>query len=209
MGLCKKDVTPVLTHWSYVFLALTRRCCNRSLALVATWPWTAGVGLFNRCVQNLPWHNEWIPVLTLLIHWPVLLLLYLDVETMPSPVPSYWRCLDEIGEIKFPMTYIVSLIIRFRISQLIGLFWSIGIAFVSFVSFRIHDRQSNNWQMLPIIVWWDWKYSCVFDKFCPRCLNLFWSWLSSKAGVFFTQRHVLGHGQTMCFKKHWSLGMNK
>ena len=23
MGLCKKDVTPLLTHWSYIFLALT------------------------------------------------------------------------------------------------------------------------------------------------------------------------------------------
>ena len=25
MGLCKKDVTPLLTHWSYVFRALTHR----------------------------------------------------------------------------------------------------------------------------------------------------------------------------------------
>ena len=25
MGLCKKDITPLLTHWSYVFLALTHR----------------------------------------------------------------------------------------------------------------------------------------------------------------------------------------
>ena len=25
MGYCKKDVTPLLTHWSYVFLALTHR----------------------------------------------------------------------------------------------------------------------------------------------------------------------------------------
>ena len=25
MGSCKKDVTPLLTHWSYVFLALTHR----------------------------------------------------------------------------------------------------------------------------------------------------------------------------------------
>ena len=24
MGYCKKDVTPLLTHWSYIFLALTR-----------------------------------------------------------------------------------------------------------------------------------------------------------------------------------------
>ena len=27
MGECKKDVTPVLMHWSYVFLALTHRRC--------------------------------------------------------------------------------------------------------------------------------------------------------------------------------------
>ena len=26
MTQCKKDVTPVLTHWSYVFLALTHQC---------------------------------------------------------------------------------------------------------------------------------------------------------------------------------------
>ena len=25
MGLCKKDVTPLLTHWGYIFLALTHR----------------------------------------------------------------------------------------------------------------------------------------------------------------------------------------
>ena len=25
MGECKKDVTPLLTHWSYVFLALNHR----------------------------------------------------------------------------------------------------------------------------------------------------------------------------------------
>ena len=30
MGLCEKDVTPLLTHWSYVFLALTHRCFNGS-----------------------------------------------------------------------------------------------------------------------------------------------------------------------------------
>ena len=26
LAKCKKDVTPLLTHWSYVFLALTHRC---------------------------------------------------------------------------------------------------------------------------------------------------------------------------------------
>ena len=28
MDLCKKDVTPLLTHWSYVFLALTHWCVS-------------------------------------------------------------------------------------------------------------------------------------------------------------------------------------
>ena len=28
MGECKKEVTPLLTHWSYVFLALTHRYDN-------------------------------------------------------------------------------------------------------------------------------------------------------------------------------------
>ena len=28
MGWCKKDVTPLLTHWSYVFLALTYGCVS-------------------------------------------------------------------------------------------------------------------------------------------------------------------------------------
>ena len=27
-GLVQKDVTPLLTHWSYFFLALTHRCKN-------------------------------------------------------------------------------------------------------------------------------------------------------------------------------------
>ena len=29
-GLCKKEVTPVLTHWSYVFLAITHQCITYS-----------------------------------------------------------------------------------------------------------------------------------------------------------------------------------
>ena len=32
MGYCKKDVTPLLTHWSYVFLAITHRHDARSLS---------------------------------------------------------------------------------------------------------------------------------------------------------------------------------
>ena len=33
MGLCKKDVTPLLTHWSYVFLALTHGYLTVELSL--------------------------------------------------------------------------------------------------------------------------------------------------------------------------------
>ena len=31
MGLCKKNVTPLLTHWSYVFLAQSHRYQNISV----------------------------------------------------------------------------------------------------------------------------------------------------------------------------------
>ena len=31
MGYCKKDITPLLTHWSYVFLALTHRIILSSI----------------------------------------------------------------------------------------------------------------------------------------------------------------------------------
>ena len=34
IGWCKKDVTPLLTHWSYVFLALTHRFVHFILASV-------------------------------------------------------------------------------------------------------------------------------------------------------------------------------
>ena len=30
MGQCKKDVTPLLTRWSYIFLALTHPYCSSS-----------------------------------------------------------------------------------------------------------------------------------------------------------------------------------
>ena len=33
MGKCKKDITPLLTHWSYNFLALTHRYKNVELPL--------------------------------------------------------------------------------------------------------------------------------------------------------------------------------
>ena len=43
MGYCKKDITPVLTHWSYIFLALTQHlmlsaqcntcACHESIAV--------------------------------------------------------------------------------------------------------------------------------------------------------------------------------
>ena len=34
MGLCKKDVTPLLTHWSYIFLPLTHR---NTIDIVGNW----------------------------------------------------------------------------------------------------------------------------------------------------------------------------
>ena len=37
-GLVKKDVTPLLTHWSYVFLALTHRCViSKSRFIFCLW----------------------------------------------------------------------------------------------------------------------------------------------------------------------------
>ena len=46
---CKKDVTPLLTHWSYVFLALTHRhiWLSMSLPLWPIWPWHEGSGQFH------------------------------------------------------------------------------------------------------------------------------------------------------------------
>ena len=43
MGKCKKDVTPLLTHWSYVFLALTHRCFR---VTPGTYLQIVGVGLW-------------------------------------------------------------------------------------------------------------------------------------------------------------------
>ena len=44
-GECKKDVTPLLTHWSYVFLALTLRCADCVLwPLVLQLRWKPWVG---------------------------------------------------------------------------------------------------------------------------------------------------------------------
>ena len=47
---CKKDVTPLLTHWSYVFLALTHchiMWLSMSLPLWPIWPWHEGSGQFH------------------------------------------------------------------------------------------------------------------------------------------------------------------
>ena len=49
MGLYKKDLTPFLTHWSYVFLALTHRfVCHYTLNVYYH---SSGFGVF-----YLPWH---------------------------------------------------------------------------------------------------------------------------------------------------------
>ena len=46
-GLCKKDVTPLLTHWSYVFFALTHRFVSSSspACMWRRWPQGAPVCL--------------------------------------------------------------------------------------------------------------------------------------------------------------------
>ena len=41
MGWCKKDVTPLLTHWSYLFLALTQRCIPEEPGQYH-WCWSPG-----------------------------------------------------------------------------------------------------------------------------------------------------------------------
>ena len=53
MGLCKKDITPLLTHWSYVFLAITHRNDILHIAQVSMhWflvlPVMLGIGLKNK-----------------------------------------------------------------------------------------------------------------------------------------------------------------
>ena len=35
MGQCKRDITPLLMHWSYIFLALTHRLCNFQIRLIS------------------------------------------------------------------------------------------------------------------------------------------------------------------------------
>ena len=47
MAKCKKDVTPLLTHWSYVFLALT----DRNITL-------RGIGIENRRQANMPRNTD-------------------------------------------------------------------------------------------------------------------------------------------------------
>ena len=39
MGWCKKDVSPLLTHWSYAFLALTHQCGNNNTANPSKFVW--------------------------------------------------------------------------------------------------------------------------------------------------------------------------
>ena len=50
MQWCKKDVTPLLTHWSYVFLALTHRCMLSTTRLVTLTHWGRVTHI---CVRNL------------------------------------------------------------------------------------------------------------------------------------------------------------
>ena len=50
MGYCKKDVTPLLTHWSYVFIALNHRLDGRMIVV-----WSAyGIGWFRIVLDSHP-----------------------------------------------------------------------------------------------------------------------------------------------------------
>ena len=69
MGSCKKDVTPLLTHWSYVFLALTHRydfisatalVLPISPMLFASWqPHIGFNNAFWHSTNDRPWQLLW------------------------------------------------------------------------------------------------------------------------------------------------------
>ena len=54
MGECKKDVTPLLTHWSYVFLPLTHRnVVNGLYCCFSTWEWDGQSGPLSTCHRTV------------------------------------------------------------------------------------------------------------------------------------------------------------
>ena len=61
MGWCKKDVTPLLTHWSYVFLALTHRCNHDDVIKWKHFPryWPFSVRGIPRSPVNSPHKGQW------------------------------------------------------------------------------------------------------------------------------------------------------
>ena len=53
MGQWKKDVYPLLTHWSYVFLALAHRCIEAALVPGAPWNWMNYISEYHRRIINV------------------------------------------------------------------------------------------------------------------------------------------------------------
>ena len=56
MGWCKKDVTPLLTHWSYVFLALTHRFVFQQLDIICNAcviPSAASISYISKCAPYI------------------------------------------------------------------------------------------------------------------------------------------------------------
>ena len=73
MGWCKKDVTPFLKHWSYVFLAQTYQClpcahCNQDVALIYNDIQTRGSSVIYILTTLICWnylelHGSWaVPI---------------------------------------------------------------------------------------------------------------------------------------------------
>ena len=81
MGQCKKDVTPLLTHWNYVVLALTHRsiwCIYRRSKVVRDWwpywftwypLWVVTRSLASVSVGLLSVHVTWWLPFDWLTHW--------------------------------------------------------------------------------------------------------------------------------------------
>ena len=89
MGWCKKDVTPLLTHWSYVFLALTHPD-NGSLSERSRW--------YKRYFNNMCWVCE-----AQYHHSPVNTI---NDFVSDSEFPNFrysWPCLAEAEDLELPI----------------------------------------------------------------------------------------------------------
>ena len=68
MGLCKKDVTPLLTHWSYIFLALTHWFYNieQTIQVVTCLIFKINIFYSNGCILGV-FHQLSVDCVTLLV----------------------------------------------------------------------------------------------------------------------------------------------